>query len=166
MGDKTNKKDFIQYLIKNTTPIKMQIEDLPQIAEIFISYWGTKGLYHDFVFEKIINQKLSYVYKIKDEVIAFCLIYYDLNDDNTEIYLLCVKKEFKGNHLGKSLLSFCINYCKDLNYKNFSLHVSTTNMPAINLYKNLGFVTRDFIKEYYDDGKPEDNDAYFMTLNM
>lgn len=166
MGERLIRKDISVEMIQNLEPVKMKIEDLPQIAEIYISYWGTMCLYPDTTFERIIRQDLSYVYKIKDEVIAFCLIYYDLNDDNAEIALLCVKKEFKGNHLGKSLLSFCINYCKDLNYKNFSLHVSTTNMPAINLYKNLGFVTRDFIKEYYDDGKPEDNDAYFMTLNM
>ena len=79
---------------------------------------------------------------------------------------MCVKREFKGNHLGKSLLSYCINYCNELDFKNFALHVSTTNTPAFNLYKKLGFVIKDFIQQYYDDEKPEDSDAYLMTLNM
>ena len=65
-----------------------------------------------------------------------------------EIDLLCVKKEYKGNHLGKSLLNFCTNICKRLNFKNFGLHVSTTNMPALNLYKKLGFVICGYNKKY------------------
>ena len=166
MGEKTERKDYIESLIKNIKPIKMQIEDLPQIADIFISYWGTKCLYKDVVFEKIINQNLSFVYKIKDEVIALCLMDFNYKSNIVQVDLLCVKKEFKGHHLGKSLLSFCINYCKSLNYNNYSLHVSTTNMPAFNLYKKLGFVICGFIEKYYSDEKPEDSDAYYMILKI
>ena len=166
MGERNEQREFIANLIENIPPVKMTIEDLPQIAEIFISYWGTKGLYRDVEFERIINQDISFVYKINDEVIAFCLIEYLYEKDTVEIDLLCVKREFKGNHLGKSLLSYCINYCNELDFKNFALHVSTTNTPAFNLYKKLGFVIKDFIQQYYDDEKPEDSDAYLMTLNM
>ena len=166
MGERNEQRELIANLIENIPPVKMTIEDLPQIAEIFISYWGTKGLYRDVEFERIINQDISFVYKINDEVIAFCLIEYLYEKDTVEIDLLCVKREFKGNHLGKSLLSYCINYCNELDFKNFALHVSTTNTPAFNLYKKLGFVIKDFIQQYYDDEKPEDSDAYFMTLNM
>ena len=166
MGEKYEEKEFIIDLIGNIKPIKMTIEDLPQIAEIFISYWGTKGLYPDIEFERIINQDISFVYKINNEVIAFCLIEYLYEKDTIEIDILCVKREFKGNHLGKSLLSYCINYCNELDFKNYALHVSTTNTPAFNLYKKLGFVIKYFIKNYYNDEKPEDSDAYFMILNM
>ena len=166
MGQKIEKRDYIESLIKNIKPIKMQIEDIPQIANIFISYWGTKCLYKDIIFEKIINQNLSFGYKIKDEVIAFCLVHYNNKYNIVQVILLCVKKEFKGHHLGKSLLSFCINYCKNLNYNNYSLHVSTTNIPAFNLYKKLGFVICEFIPKYYSDEKPEDSDAYYMTLKI
>ena len=43
----------------------MNIKDIPQIIEIFKSYWGTNGLYKNEIFEKIIKQKISYVYRIK-----------------------------------------------------------------------------------------------------
>ena len=95
MGKVLEEKDYIERIIKDIKPIKMAIEDLPQIAEIFISYWGTMGLYHDTVFERIINQNMSYVYKIHDEVIAFCLMSYDYNEDIVEVDLLCVKKNIK-----------------------------------------------------------------------
>ena len=166
MGERLIRKDISVEMIQNLEPVKMKIEDLPQIAEIYISYWGTMCLYPDTTFERIIRQDLSYVYKIKDEVIAFCLMEYEYLKDTVNVDLLCVKKEFKGNKLGKKLLSFCINYCNELEYKNFALHVSTTNTPAFNLYQKLGFVIIGFIEKYYSDEAPEDSDAYFMTLNM
>ena len=166
MGEELKEKLFIERKIKNTKPIKMKIEDIPQIAEIFISYWGTKCLYHDTEFERIINQNLSYVYKIQDEVIAFCLMSYNYEEDIVEVDLLCVKEKYKGYHLGQNILSFCIDNCIKLDYKNFSLHVSTTNLPALNLYRKLGFEAKFFIEKYYSDEKPEDSNAYYMELNI
>jgi len=157
-------KKYIEKLIKNIKPDYMTIEDIPQVAEIFISYWGTMCLYHDTVFERIIDQNISFVYRIQNEVIAFCLMEYDHIKDIAEVDLLCVKKEYRGYHLGKSILSFSINFCRRLGLKNFSLHVSTTNMPALKLYKKLGFFVCRYIEKYYSDEKPEDSNAYFMKL--
>ena len=156
----------VENIIKDIKPIPMQIEDIPQISEIFISYWGTMCLYKEITFVKMISQNLSYVYKIGDKIIAFCLMEYDYEDDNVEVTLFCVRKEFKGHHLGKSLLSFCIKNCHEFGFNKLSLHVSTKNIPAFNLYKKVGFEIREFIPKYYTDEKPEDSNAYFMVLNM
>ena len=165
MKKSINRKYKIENLIKNN-PIKMEIKDIPQIKEIYKSFWGTIDLFKNSEFKQVIKQNLSYEYKIDNEIIAFCLIEYPTNDNLAEIELLCVKKEYQGYHLGKSLLSFCINNCCNLNIKNFCLHVSSNNIPAINLYKNQGFTTKNFIKDYYHDKDPNDNDAYFMILDM
>ena len=86
-------------------------------------------------------------------------------EDSIYVSLLCVRKEYSGNHFGESLLKYCIDNCQKMKYENFSLHVSTKNMPALNLYKKLGFEIKDFLKEYYEDQEPGNNDAYFMILN-
>ena len=166
MGKEIIEKGNIERIIKNIKPIRMKLEDIPQVAEIFISYWGTMCLYKNSTFERIINQNFSCVYKIKDEVIALCLMEYNCKKNIMEVVLLCVKKEFKGHHLGKSLLDFCINYCCEYGYTNFSLHVSTTNNPAFNLYTKFGFKIKEFFESYYSDEKPEDSDAYYMELNL
>ena len=166
MSEILRKNESITEKIQNIELIKMKIEDIPQIAEIFISYWGTMCLYSDYEFERIISQNISYVYKINDEVIAFCLMEYIFEEDEVNIDLLCVKKEFKGNHLGEKLLSFCINYCLELECSNFTLQVSTKNVPALNLYRKLGFVVSGFLKNYYDDEAPGERDAYSMVLNI
>jgi ribosomal protein S18 acetylase RimI-like enzyme len=145
---------------------KMTIKDIPQIIEIYKSYWGTIGLYKYSTFEKIINQNISFVYKINNEIISFCLISYAKEKNIAEIALLCVKKEYKRKHLGQSILSSSIEFCKNIGIKNFCLHVSTTNYPAINLYEKLGFINRITIYKYYHDKNPKDNDAYYMTLDI
>ena len=166
MGERVGKKEYIKRIIQNIKPIKMVVEDIPQIAEIFVSYWGDMCLYDDCTFISIIEQNLSYVYKIQNKIIAFCLSEYCEDKDLIEIDLLCVRKGFQGFHLGNSLLSFCINYYNEFGFKNISLHVSTTNYKAFRLYRKLGFEIRHFIARYYSDEKPEDSDAYYMTLNI
>ena len=165
MGGKEKIKHTVVKFNEVIKPIKMKIKDLPQIIEIYKSYWGERGLFKDSIFKNIIQQNLSYVYKINDEIIGFCLMEYLPNNNIIEIALLCIKEEYKSIHLGKTLLSFCINYCISKNYKNFSLHVSTKNIPALRLYEQIGFTTRKLINNYYNDEDPKVNDAYYMTLN-
>jgi len=166
MGEIIEKIKNINNKSKNDIkPIIMNIKDIPQIIEIYKSYWGTNGLYKNQTFENIIKQKISYGYEIKKEIIAFCLMHYK-NKDIVNLDLLCVKKEYKGHKYGKNLLSYCINNCKNLNFKSIYLHVSTTNQPALNLYKKLNFNIIKFIEKYYHDEYPKNNDAYYMELKL
>ena len=152
--------------IKNILPIKMVTKDIQQVIDIYKSYWSYRGLYAYSFLKRVIEQNLSYAYKIGEEIIAFCLVENVPVKRIIEIDLLCVKKEYKGNHLGKSLLNFCINICKRLNFNNFGLHVSTTNTAALGLYSNIGFKIISKIQDYYNDFNPKDNHAYYMTLTL
>ena len=166
MAKGIRKKYKNKKIIKDIKPIKMELEDIPQIIEIYKSFWGSIDLYKNSQFKKIIKQNLSYLYKIKNEVIAYCLVEFKNNKNTAEIDLLCVKKEFQRYHLGETLLSFCLTNCVNLNIKTFYLHVSTNNTPALKLYQKKGFTTKNFIKKYYNDKNPEDNDAFLMILNV
>ena len=167
MGGKEKIKHVVTTFNKNIIPIKLSINDIPQIIEIYKSYWGNTGLYKYSLFRLIIEQNLSYAYKIGDDVIGFCLMENNPKEKNIEIALLCIKRGFQGFHLGYNLLSFCLNLCKNLNFHHFSLHVSMTNKIALSLYTKLGFKIEKLIKKYYNDEyieNIEDNDAYYMTL--
>ena len=165
MGGKDKIKHVVMRINQNFKPIVMTIKDIPQIIEIYKSYWGTRGLYNITSFIKIIKENLSFALKIENEIIGFCLMDYCPNTKIIEIALLCIKEEYKGHNLGKYLLSYCINYCHNLNIKKFTLHVSTTNIPALGLYTKLGFKVIDVIKNYYHDEDPNNNNAYYMFLN-
>ena len=167
--EKSQKNESIESIEINS----VSINDIPQLKEIFISCWGKNGLYKDSTFKAMIGQKLSYAYKSKRKVLAFCLMCYNLNkkDNNTdknivEVALLCVREGYRHQKLGSTLLSFCINNCKKYNFQKIILHVSSTNLPAFSLYKKLGFIVESFHEKYYHDENPKDNDAYLMTKNI
>ena len=166
MVGKENTKHYLVKLDENNQPVKLTINDIPQIVEIYKSNWGNSGIFNFETFKSIIQQNLSFAYKVGDDLIGFCLMEYMPNVKIIEVSLLCIRRELQGNHLGKRLLIFCINYSRKLKYKKFSLHVSTGNIPAFNLYSKLGFRIEKQIKKYYHDENPKFNDAYYMTLNL
>ena len=167
--EKSQKNENIESIQINS----VSINDIPQLKEIFISYWGKNGLFKDATFKAMIGQKLSYAYKSKKKVIAFCLMCYNerkkdnnIDKKTVEVALLCVREGYRHQKLGSTLLSFCINNCKKYNIEKITLHVSSTNLPAFSLYKKLGFIVESFHEKYYHDENPKDNDAYFMTKNI
>ena len=146
-------------------PIAAVMDDIPQIKAIGYEFWQKGGVYPQHYYISVIKQNLSFVIKVKRYlIIAVCLVRYNEKNDFIGIDLLCVKKEYQKKGIGKLLLSYCIENCKKLGYKNFYLHVATTNLPAFNLYQKLGFKISDTIKNYYFNDAPPNNDAYLMKL--
>ena len=166
MGEILGKGSVEEPLNRSIKPHMITIEDIPQILEISKFFWGKRGIYKTSSLEKVINQHLSFAYKLRGKLIAFCLMCNKENTNIVNVFLICVKKEYQGKHFGKSLLSYCIKNCQNHNYKNFELHVSTTNVAALVVYKKLGFVVKSFNKNYYRDDNPKNNDAFYMTLNL
>ncbi|MEI6553307.1 MAG: GNAT family protein [bacterium] len=85
-----------------------------------------------------------------------------LSNINTEtkdakIFILIGEDEYRGKGIGNQSVSFLINYAfNDLHLNALNLDVNKLNIPAINLYKNLGF------KETGEDG--ENKEFWLMRL--
>ena len=56
-----------------------------------------------------------------------------------EIYVLAVDPAYKGQRVGKDLTTTGLNYLKYQGLNSTMLYVGVENMPALNLYKSLGF---------------------------
>jgi ribosomal protein S18 acetylase RimI-like enzyme len=140
------------------------IDDISQINNIIVSFWGKNSKYDNKFYYRVLKHNLSYVYKIDNEIIAVCLIEKFERKKEIDIALLCVKKPYQRNGLGKSLLNFCINNCMKQGYYDFFLHVSTTNQIAINLYKKLGFYAIKYVPNYYHTDPPPHNNAFLLKL--
>ena len=160
-----NSKKSSNKTVNDIKIFKLEEKDIPSIQEIFLSYWGTKGLDFFSEYKRMIGQNMSYCHKIEGELIDFCLLEYNSKEKLVYIDLLCVKKEYSGHHYGKSIFNYCIEKCKQNNFKIFGLHVSTKNKIALKLYEESGFIIKEFIKDFYSDEGPEGNDAYYMILN-
>ena len=140
-------------------------DDIIPIDKLIRETFGEDEGYSMEYYINVISQKLSYIFKLKGNIIAICLI--DFNEEDLDgicISCLCVKKEYRHKGLGRKILSFCIDNCICHGFEEFYLHVATTNINALKLYTSLGFEPIKVLENYYDSPNPEDNDAYLMVL--
>jgi len=77
------------------------------------------------------------------------------------LYSVCTSWQFVGQGFTKIYL---YNRLVDLaeNFIKVTLEVRVSNQKAIDLYASLGFIVRNILKEYYDDGE----DAYQMVIEL
>ena len=141
------------------------VNDIDQILKISTSFWSDEADYSRKLLISVINDELSFSIKVQNEIICFCLIQRE-GFNNGYIFLICVKTDYQHKGLGYKLLNYCINNAKkQQGIRQFFLHVSINNEPAINLYKKCGFIIKKKYKNYYrSKKKPEENPAYLMIL--
>ncbi|NHV61088.1 MAG: ribosomal protein S18-alanine N-acetyltransferase [Candidatus Verstraetearchaeota archaeon] len=66
---------------------------------------------------------------------------------------IAVRKDFRGKGIGKKLLNELIDRLFAMGAKKIRIEVRESNEIAINLYKKVGFVTKEKIIGYYPDGE-------------
>lgn len=75
---------------------------------------------------------------------------------------IAVLPEYQRKRIGKALMEEAMTGMRLLKAKECYLEVRVTNVPAIELYNNLGFERSKSIRSYYADGE----DAYVMTRKL
>ncbi len=71
-------------------------------------------------------------------------------------------QQHRGKKIGEALMLEGINGVTSRKGDEIYLEVRTSNLPAISLYKKLGFQTKSILKSYYRDGE----DANLMALEL
>ncbi len=51
---------------------------------------------------------------------------------------LCVDEKSRGQHVGKKLYEYTLNYAREQGYYNVTLHVWGGNDPALHFYRRMG----------------------------
>ena len=75
---------------------------------------------------------------------------------------VAVLPQYRRRGVGKSLMIASMNAMLGYEASESYLEVRVSNQPAVNLYKELGFITARKIPEYYNDGEA----AYVMALDL
>ena len=78
------------------------------------------------------------------------------------IYNVAVKREFRRQKIGYSMLKTLLNESAGRGITSFTLEVRYSNAAAIRLYESLGFIRAGIRKDFYS--KPKE-DAVIMWLN-
>ncbi len=138
----------------------MTISDFEVISPIlnsdFDDFWSTE------VLKSELNNENSFyiVAKYNDEIIGFAGIWKSIDD--IHITNIVVKKDFRKNGIGTLLLQKLISLTNQFHYKELTLEVNSSNIPAIKLYSNFGFKKLGIRKKYYNNT----DDAIIMTLYL
>ena len=126
------------------------------LVEKFDEFWNSNILK-----QELLNNNTKYIIcKEEDEVLGFAGIL--INVDDIEIMNIVVRKDKRGQNIGKLLLEYLIKISKELNIKNMTLEVNEKNIPAIKLYEKFNFKTVGLRKKYYNN---QDN-ALIMSLEL
>lgn len=131
---------------------------IKQIAQIekmcFSTPWSESALS-----EELSNESAVFLCAVEEnEVLGYVGFHYVL--DEGYIALVAVHPNHRRRGLGRALVEKAIEKAKELNLSFLSLEVRVSNVPAQNLYQNLGFENLGKRPNFYTQ---PNEDAYIMT---
>lgn len=139
---------------------EMTLSDLDSIKSIletdFDDFWN-----YNILKTELENTNSNYIVaKMNNTIVGFAgfVILYD----EADITNIVVNKHFRHMGIGTIILKALINIAKSLNMNVLNLEVNSSNIFAINLYKNLSFVQCGLRKKYYNNL----DDAILMRLSL
>jgi len=106
------------------------------------------------------GNKLKILTKSDNIIIGYSEILIAL--DCVDIIDVEVNSDFRRQGIGKELCKRIIDFCETNGVKTITLEVRKSNIPAQNLYANLGFRIISEREKYYNDGE----DAVIMQQNI
>lgn len=149
--------------------IKQAYDNIDGVRSLFLEY--AKSLEIDLDFQDFATElaNLSYEYSLPkgrlylaydNKTPVGCVAMRPMNDNSCELKRLYVKKEYRGKHIGSSLIEKIVSEAKFLKYKGIYLDTLSTLTASVELYKKYGF----YLIEPYRYN-PFDN-ALFFKLDL
>jgi [ribosomal protein S18]-alanine N-acetyltransferase len=141
---------------------RMQEGDLPAVRVIealsFSNPWSD-----DTFRGEIQNTSISFPFVVVrrpgEEVVAY-IVFWQIRDD-VQVNNIAVHPDCRGLGIGEALMQFAVAKVRGEGAAFMTLEVRQSNMPAMTLYRKLGFEIMGTRKNYYS--KP-DEDACVMAL--
>jgi ribosomal protein S18 acetylase RimI-like enzyme len=118
--------------------------------------WLEKYFYVERYDQKVLSNPKKYV--LEPGGFIFFAKYHDkivgvvaLINQNTffELSKMAVAPKYQGLKIGQKLMHFCIEFAKSKNWKNITLYSHRKLVPAINLYRKIGFKEVELEKDVH-----------------
>lgn len=129
--------------------------------------------YTDYFFESLLREipEAFLVAEANNVVIGYIMCKLEFGFSNFRklgfvkkghVVSVAILPEHRGKRIGEALMIEGINGVSSRKGDEIYLEVRTSNIPAITLYKKLGFQIKSVLKTYYRDGE----DANLMALEL
>ncbi|MGQ9509565.1 MAG: ribosomal protein S18-alanine N-acetyltransferase [Thermodesulfobacteriota bacterium] len=140
---------------------KVSEEDLKGIQTIdsFSPYPWPMGIWME---EYKDPTSYCYVRKSEEENQIVGFICFRIVGEESELLNLGVHPKYRSRGIGKELMNFYINFCKERGVRSFFLEVSVENMSALRLYQGLQYQIMGTRRKFYS-GKV---DAWVMRRSF
>jgi ribosomal-protein-alanine N-acetyltransferase len=126
---------------------EMKKEDLNQVMEIeeksFSDPWR-----ESFFSQDIDNESaMPLIARSNDRVVGYVCLWKIL--DEIQISNIAVAPQLRRRGIGEKMIEKILKIAQEKDYRRITLDVRISNLPAINLYKKLGFSEAGRRKNYY-----------------
>lgn len=144
----------------NINVSEMTIQDLDSISSVLLSdfddFWN-----YSVLKSELLNPNSKYLVVKKDNsILGFGGIWKAVDD--IHITNIVVKKNFRNQNIGSTILQNLIQLCENENVISLTLEVNSNNIVAQKLYEKFGFKTIGIRKKYYNNTE----DAIIMTKDL
>lgn len=136
-------------------------KDIEQILAIENCSFPSPWIENSFLNELQNKFAVYYVALRGDQLIGYAGMW--LFSGEAHITTIAVHPDFRGQGLGKIMMDILTNHARDVGAETMLLEVRPSNIPAINLYKGLGFRRIGWRKNYYTEIH---EDALVMMRNL
>lgn len=140
----------------------MQEADLAAVMQIeptVYSHPWTRGNFND----SLKSRHQAWVLTQSAEIVGYALMMMVL--DEAHLLNISVAKPHQKQGLGRMLLTHMTDLARELNALNMFLEVRASNVAAITLYDDIGFVEMSVRRGYYPTAKGRE-DAVLMGLAL
>jgi ribosomal-protein-alanine N-acetyltransferase len=136
---------------------KMEVEDvekiLPMASSSFINPWSREmflgELTHSFSYCFLLCEENAFGKGAPAGFICFRII-----AKESELLNICLHPKHRQKGLGKELMKFYTDFCKQRGVERFYLEVDPLNLPAVHLYQSFEF-QQVGVRKYFYRGRYE-----------
>ncbi len=112
----------------------------------------------DSICDSIRSGAILFYYECEKKLVGFTLL--SASSPEAELLFIFVAKSMRKKGFSSILMNHLLMSASDLSIKKIFLEVRSSNMPAISLYRKMGFKDSGVRNKYYADGE----DALLMEL--
>lgn len=137
-------------MVKIREMLESDVLDVARIEEETFSMPWSENAFRDM----IVQDNMTYmVADLNGQIIGGAGIRNILGD--AEITNVVIKESYRNRGYGKSLIKTLLDKGYEMGANAFTLEVRKSNLPAIMLYKSLGFVVEGARKNFYERPKED-----------